>query len=655
MAGQYCSEGSVHSAEDEASRREAPRLYELLETWRLSEQKAGRAVRWLRSLRPPETRLGSPQIAVLRGHRGAVTKVAYSSDGTKIASASADKLIVIWDAMSGAELTRLQGHTEQVDAVAFSPDGSRLVSCSPDKTVRLWDANSGAQLFCRGVQRLVHNVAFSPDGKAVALACSDEVIRVWDSTTGSETCCLHGHDLAVTDVAYSPDGTRLVSASEDRTVRIWEATTGRQLACLKGHEHAVQSVAFSNDGHLIVSTSDSHKVRVWDASSGSELSCLVGSAFNWPDEENWYYSPRFSPDTTLVAAGSCEGVLVVWSVSSKTIVGSYWGHESAVTTVMFSPNGKWIASGSADGTIRIWQIGGYRSGHLGLRLKNHSSPIWCIAFSPGGERLATGSYDKRVCLWDSKNGESVATLQGHESIVSAVRFSDDGRILASASEDGSVLTWDVITNSLVTRLRSQKGDVTALAFTQDSRWLLSAVLVSGRFLNPTCDADDVHGDVPAMLSGRVSFEEIFRLEEPHTLVSIWDLQSRSLHGVLRGPGKQKIATVALSTDGRELIIETSDGFVWTTGFPERDGKRTEEWNRDSPENLKEAQSPQNVQSRVDGLETAIESSDNRNAVAWWPNRLSPIEQHPKGLAWAGAVGKHLCLIALDEDLPNKHG
>ena len=86
----------------------------------------------------------NPTISVLTGHGAVVNAVTFSGDGIKLASASDDGTVRVWDGQTGAEIAVLQGHSDQVNSVVFSPDGTRLASASDDKTGRLWDGQTGA-------------------------------------------------------------------------------------------------------------------------------------------------------------------------------------------------------------------------------------------------------------------------------------------------------------------------------------------------------------------------------------------------------------------------------------------------------------------------------------------------------------------------------
>jgi serine/threonine protein kinase len=122
-----------------------------------------------------QDRLCQLELRTLKGHtapkggRAVVGSVAFSPDGSRLASGSADRTIKIWDTASGREVLTLTGHTHEVWSVAFSPDGSRLASASRDKTIKIWDLAKGNVLHTlREHAGQVWSVAFSPDGRQPA-------------------------------------------------------------------------------------------------------------------------------------------------------------------------------------------------------------------------------------------------------------------------------------------------------------------------------------------------------------------------------------------------------------------------------------------------------------------------------------------------------
>jgi hypothetical protein len=141
------------------------------------------------------------ELAVLEGHGATVWSVAFSPDGTRLASGSSDDTVRLWDVASGQETARLEGHGADVNSVAFSPDGTRLASGGDDDTVRLWDMASGQQTArLEGHGDGVGSVAFSPDGTRLAsgrrgsiFGGGDNAVHLWDVASGQETARLEGH------------------------------------------------------------------------------------------------------------------------------------------------------------------------------------------------------------------------------------------------------------------------------------------------------------------------------------------------------------------------------------------------------------------------------------------------------------------------------
>jgi serine/threonine protein kinase/Tol biopolymer transport system component len=289
-------------------------------------------------------------------HTAAVFSVAWSPDGTRIASGGTDKTAQVWRAADGGLFNTYAGHTNAVDYVAWSPDSTRVASASEDKTIQVWDATTGNVFFtCVGHTGGVHCAVFSPDGTRIASGSGDNTVRIWDATTGKLLMTYTGHTATVWAVAWSPDGTRVASASgnpkfavPDNTVKVWDVATGATLLTYTGHTQRVIYVAWSPDGQRIASGSDDTTVRLWDAMTGTTQLVYQGHSAT-------VYGVAWSPEGKRIASGSVDTTVQIWDVPTNATIYTYRGHSSVVFGVTWSPDGTRIASASNDRTVQVWQ------------------------------------------------------------------------------------------------------------------------------------------------------------------------------------------------------------------------------------------------------------------------------------------------------------
>ena len=197
--------------------------------------------------------------------------VSFSHDGSLLASGAAYHTIKLWDVSSRKEIASLKGHTDQINALAFSPDGTLLASgsgnirmYSKDNTVRLWDISSGKEIATLEVPGAgVWSVAFSPDEKTLAWGASGGGTTLWDVASEKEIITLEDGGPPV---AFSPDGTILFYNSYGK-ITLWDVASQKEIVTLTGEANNVYSMSISPDGTLLASGSWlDGTITLWDVS-----------------------------------------------------------------------------------------------------------------------------------------------------------------------------------------------------------------------------------------------------------------------------------------------------------------------------------------------------------------------------------------------------
>jgi len=330
--------------------------------------------------RPPatvKTRLPKSAPAVVRplantryictGHSSRVTALAWSLDGKRLASASYDKSVVVWDASNGNKLYTYRGHMQRVYALAWSPDSRYLVSGGMDAAIQVWDASNGALLRSYvGHQAPVRALSWSPDGQYIASAGEDGTVHIWSAYSDTPFYVYRAHSQALYAVAWSPNSKFIVSGGEDKEVHIWRLPQDQSKRSLlraiserlntttlprklTGHYGRINDLAWSRDGMRIAAASSNYQLLIWNALSGVLIFSHRTSSTGMKNAVAW------SPDSVYLATGSNDKTVQVWNTVLKKQCDSYRGHTGYVLAVAWSPDGTRIASAGVDRTVQVWE------------------------------------------------------------------------------------------------------------------------------------------------------------------------------------------------------------------------------------------------------------------------------------------------------------
>ncbi len=325
---------------------------------------------------------------VCRGHDAVICRVAWSPDGSLIASPSYDKTVRIWETKTGKLVRSLTAHSSQVTAVAWSPDGTRIATGADDLLVFLWDPHTGEKLNgFKGHSRYLTSLSWSASGSWLATGSADGSIRIWDVQQGKHFADHTKHSDRVYSVSWShdPNHELLASGSEDRRVLIWDVQSQSVLTELSGHTDSIRSIAWSADSRLLFTGSEDKTIRIWDVKAGRQKAVIEG-------------------------------------------------HTALVTSIAITADEQILASKSKDNSVRLWrtdtldevacidEVGG---------TPYQTEPA--LAFHPRGASLVTFcEEDTALRIWDL----DIATLLGAAPVREKVRYTSAKIVLVGESNVG---------------------------------------------------------------------------------------------------------------------------------------------------------------------------------------------------------------------------
>jgi RNA polymerase sigma factor (sigma-70 family) len=378
-------------------------------------------------------------------HGAGLLTVAYSPDGSTLASAGAGGTIRLWDAATGMPRGALhQPSLTAILTLAFSPDGltlatggfvaaNRKTGGEPPSPLALWDVRTGRRVRTLTAPGTVYAVAFSPDGRTLGAGGAFDAVLLWDTATGATHKAFDTprpppvptiDRPCVRALAFSPDGQTLVAGGKSPIVRRWDLARGAEGPPLTGNLSSVSALTFSPDGTKLF-CAQYGTIGVWDLAAGQDV---LRTAWEGNGEIS---GMALAADGCTVAAALNGGVQLVDTVCGRgravrKAMNSPGGH---CFSLGFSPDGKSLAGADTDGEILLWDPA------TAERIRPKEAPpmssCW-VAVSPDGATLATASR-AGTALWEANTARLLQVLGGGKG-TAWTAFSPDGKQLTYGPE-----------------------------------------------------------------------------------------------------------------------------------------------------------------------------------------------------------------------------
>ncbi|WP_421762696.1 caspase family protein [Ekhidna sp.] len=466
---------------------------------------------------------------IQKGHGEAVKGLEITTDGKYLITASRDKTIKVWDALTGREIRTLFGHAHTVNDLTIHDQ--LIASSSADGTVGVWNMVTGELLWqSTKFREYVTSVDFSPDGKLLAVGSYADSISIFNVVDYSLNKKIKANsDRGVgygVSVQFSPDGNFLSVGEDNRTAKVYTTTDlslKYEFKPERGYCGGCGSLT-SIQGNSLLKLSNGTTLTKFSLSSG-EKTFEGGNEFRDISSVDFHPNRKYfltatedsihiydNTNNRLKARWTVDGEIndaifhpledqVIIAIDKYVIVtdlqgkelrrfdgilnqantgldydlGSYWEHYIA-KWVKYRParmlSDRSFYVGKTGSKARKWSV---KDAGIDMEYIGHEKGILCFQ-KLDDKTIATGGGDGKIVIWDEQSGKLIKKINAHREPIFDMELSNDGRLLASTAWDGVVSLWDTKTLERYNYSYHEGRSTYTLTFTDNDAYLVLGML-----------------------------------------------------------------------------------------------------------------------------------------------------------------------------------